>query len=131
MFERVLSPGARSLGTEFVAYDKAERIVHLSFSPKPEFANILGFVQGGYVAAMLDEAAGMAARLSLPVTRAVPTLTFNVTFLSPCPVTSLVGEGRVVKLGRTTAVLEAKLLGPDGKVLAQMSVTSAVIDVTP
>ncbi|HEX2794483.1 MAG TPA: PaaI family thioesterase [Croceicoccus sp.] len=128
-FDEVLSPGGRSLGAELLEYDKVEMRVRMSFDMTSQFTNILGNVHGGYVAAMLDEVAGMAAKLTLPLTKAVPTLSFNVTFLAPAPVGRIIGEGRVIKLGRTTAVLEARVMVPDGKVVALMTVTAAVIDI--
>ncbi|MBI1179201.1 MAG: hotdog fold thioesterase [Alphaproteobacteria bacterium] len=129
LFERVLSPGGRTLGTALVDYDAAERVVTLAFVAQPEFTNILGAVHGGYVAAMLDETAGMAAKLSLPLDKAVPTLDFNTTFLAPAPTGRLLGRGRVLRLGRRTAFMEALLTTEEEKVLARMTVTALVTDV--
>ncbi|GGD45566.1 PaaI family thioesterase [Croceicoccus pelagius] len=129
LFDKVLSPGGRTLGAKLIAYDADERKVTLSFEALPEFTNILGNLHGGYVTAMLDEAAGMAAKLSLPLTKAVPSLCFTVNFLSPTPVGTVFGEASIIKLGRTTAVLEASLQSPDGKTCAMMTVTAAVIDI--
>lgn len=130
-FEQLLSPGGKILGTEFLSYDEAAGTVRLSFKPTDEFKNVLGIMHGGFVAAMLDEVAGLAGRLALPQDKAVPTLTLNVTFFSPTPISSLIGEAKVLKLGRTTAVIEAKLLSPEGKIFAMAGVTAAVTATTP
>ncbi len=131
-FARVLSPGGRTLSPELLAFDPAARTVTLAFTARPDFTNILGNIHGGYVAAMLDEASGMAAKLSLPEDKAVPTMDFNTSFLAPAKVGRLIGRGRVLRLGRRAAFLEATLhASDDDSLLARMTLTALVVDINP
>jgi acyl-coenzyme A thioesterase PaaI-like protein len=61
-----LTPAAQLLGREVLSVDAETGVVNLRFVAKPEFANRHGSVQGGFLAAMLDSATGMALMLSLP-----------------------------------------------------------------
>jgi acyl-coenzyme A thioesterase PaaI-like protein len=44
----------------------------------------------------------------------LPTIEFKCSFLAPLPVGPCIGEGRVLRSGRGTVFLEAKLWAPDG-----------------
>jgi acyl-coenzyme A thioesterase PaaI-like protein len=44
----------------------------------------------------------------------LPTIEIKCSFLAPLPVGPCIGEGRVLRSGRGTVFLEAKLWAPDG-----------------
>ena len=53
-------PCAKTLGIEFVQIDGERGTVEVKFEAKPDFLNPAGNVQGGFLAAMLDDTMGPA-----------------------------------------------------------------------
>ncbi len=51
---------AKTLGIEFVAIDGEHGTIEVKFEARPEFLNPMGNVQGGFLAAMLDDTMGPA-----------------------------------------------------------------------
>ena len=51
-------PCAKTLGIEFAAIDGEHGTIEVKFEAKPEFLNPAGNVQGGFLAAMLDDTMG-------------------------------------------------------------------------
>ena len=119
-----LSPASHLLGGKLIELNSKRGYVRIAFEAKQEFCNPMGGVQGGFVAAMLDEAASMAAVAHAQKKIGFPTVEFKVTFLAPARPGLLYADGRVLKLGNRRAVLEADLFDPDRLHLARMSATS-------
>jgi uncharacterized protein (TIGR00369 family) len=117
-------PTARLLGQEVLEVDQEQGWARLRFLASAQFCNPMGHVQGGFVAAMLDDAAAIAAIVKAQAPIVVPTLEFKTSFFAPASAGVLFAEGRVLKLGKRVAFLEAKLFDPHGKLLAIMSVTA-------
>jgi len=114
------------LGTRILEVDRAAGRVRMSFEPRPEFCNPMGNVQGGFIVAMLDDCAAVAAVVMSRQRIVVPTIELKTSFFGPVPLGRTVyGEGRVLKLGRRIAFMEAELTDAYGKLLAKLS-TSCV-----
>lgn len=96
--------------------------------PGERHLNPLGTVHGGWAATILDSALACAVQTMLAVGEAYTTAEFKVNLVRPItPRTGeVVCERRVVHRGRTLAVSEATLKGPDGKLLALGSETCAI-----
>ncbi len=110
------------LGTRVLEIDRVAGRVRMSFEPKPEFCNPMGNVQGGFIVAMLDDCAALAAVVMSGQRIVVPTIELKTSFFGPVPLgRSVYGEGRVLKLGRRIAFMEAELTDADGKLLAKLS----------
>ena len=86
-----------------------------------------GVVQGGFLTAMLDESMGPAAFSALGPGHAIPTLDLNISFLRPATAGRLVGEGRVVHLGKTVAFLEGTLTDDEDELVARATATARVV----
>ncbi|QMW24725.1 PaaI family thioesterase [Sandaracinobacteroides saxicola] len=115
-------PTARLLGMEMLSVSIAEGQTRMRFPVKPEFCNPMGNMQGGIIAAMLDDAAATAVIAHSGERIVVPTIEFKVSFLAPARVGGWVHvEGRVVKRGRTIAFAEADMMDETGRLLARMS----------
>ena len=69
----------------------------------------MGNVQGGFLAAMLDDTMGPALAATLKEGEFAPTLNLNVSFERAAKVGPLSGKGRVVKKGRDVCFLAAEL----------------------
>ena len=54
VFKR-MAPASRYLGLEIVSADAQARSVEVAFNAGPELCNMWGGIQGGMVAAMLDD----------------------------------------------------------------------------
>lgn len=121
---RKVPPTGQLLGQRVLEVDRENGRVLMEFAAKPEFCNPMGNVQGGIIAAMLDDAAAVAALVKAEARIVLPTLEFKVSFLAPAKVGRLLAEGQCIRLGRTIAFLEAKLMDESRKVLAIMTSTA-------
>ncbi len=84
----------------------------------PEHGNNLGIAHGGLICTLLDIAMGTAARSRIE--RPVMTLDMQVSFLSPGR-GALLGEGRVVRAGRSVVFCEAEIRDEAGELVAKAS----------
>jgi len=117
-------PTALMLGYRMLALDSQRGWVRIRYEGKPEFCNPMGNVQGGIIAAMLDDAAATSAVVKAGERIVVPTLEFKTSFFAPARQGELFAEGRCLKLGKRAAFMEADLFDADGKLLARMSCTA-------
>ena len=122
---RRVPPTALLLGSKILAVDSAAGRVRMSFEPRPEFCNPMGNGQGGFIVAMLDDAAAMAAIVMSGQRIVVPTIELKTSFFAPARVATLFAEARCLKLGRRVAFMEAELFDGTGKLIAKLS-TSAL-----
>jgi uncharacterized protein (TIGR00369 family) len=114
-----------TLGTEFTAIDGELGTIEVKFEGKPDFLNPAGHVQGGFLAAMLDETMGPALTATLDAGQFAPTLNLNVQFHRPAKVGPLKGVGRVVLRGREICQLSAELFQND-KIVATATATAII-----
>jgi uncharacterized protein (TIGR00369 family) len=117
---------AALLGWKLVAVDPDAGTIEVSFTASEQFLNPAGDVQGGFLAAMLDDTLGPALVATLGDTEWAPTLDLQVQFLRPAKPGPLRGRGRVVRRGRDIAFLAGELCGPSGDVIATATATAAV-----
>jgi uncharacterized protein (TIGR00369 family) len=118
-------PCAKTLGIEFVAIDGKRGTVEVKFEARPEFLNPAGNVQGGFLAAMLDDTMGPALAATLDDGEFAPTVNLNVQFHWPARVGPLKGLGRVVLRGKEICQLTGELLQND-KIVATASATAII-----
>jgi uncharacterized protein (TIGR00369 family) len=116
---------AETLGIEFKHIDGEAGTVEVEFQGRPEFTNPAGNIQGGILAAMLDDTMGPALAATLNAGEFAPTLNLNVSFQRAATVGTLVGRGRVLRKGRDVCFLAAELL-QDGQVVATATATAIV-----
>src|SRR6476619_1295945 len=102
-------PCAKTLGMEFVQIDGERGTVEVKFEAKLEFLNPAGNVQGGFLAAMLDDTMGPALSATLDAAEFAPTVNLNVQFHRPARVGQLKGVGRVVLRGKEVCQLSSEL----------------------
>lgn len=116
---------ALTLGLKFTRVDADAGIVEVDFDGKPEFTNPAGVVQGGFLAAMLDDTMGPALAAQLGKGEFAPTLNLNVSFHRPARVGTLHGIGRVVRRGRDICFLAGELF-QGGELVASATATAIV-----
>src|SRR6188472_3683158 len=78
-------PAAKTLGWTFEEVDPEQGTIRVAFEAREEFLNPLGVVQGGFLAAMLDDTLGTALIATLEPDQFAPTLEMKVSFLRPAP----------------------------------------------
>ncbi|MFC0242465.1 PaaI family thioesterase [Rhodopseudomonas telluris] len=117
-------PCARTLGMTFGRVDPAG-CIEVTFEATPAFLNLAGHVQGGFLAAMLDDTMGPALVATLDAGEFAPTVNLAVQFHRPAKVGSLKGIGRVLLRGREVCQLSGELL-QDERVVAT-GIATAVI----
>ena len=123
-----MPPCAKLLGWHVIDADPKAGRVKIGFEGKPEFCNPAGFIQGGLLSAMLDDAMGPAVLLHTDGAAYTTTISMNVNFLAPARVGPLVAEAHVVQVGKTVAFIEAKLTNAEGAVVATATSTARVVE---
>ncbi|HEX6374717.1 MAG TPA: PaaI family thioesterase [Allosphingosinicella sp.] len=124
-------PAAELLGWQLVAFDQEGGRARLGFSGRPEFANPTGHVQGGFLAAMLDEAMGSALIIATDGGFLSTTISMSTDFIRPAPVGPIEAEGRVVSLGKSIAFLEGSLRSAGGKLVARATASCKLVAMNP
>jgi uncharacterized protein (TIGR00369 family) len=117
-------PCAKTLGAELMMVEAGR--VRVRFDARPDFCNSMGNVQGGFLAAMLDDSMGPALFTLLDGGQFAPTLEMKVSFLRAARPGSIVGEGRVAHRTKNVAFLEGTLATEDGDVIAMASATARI-----
>ena len=90
----------------------------MEFDGRPEFCNLLGSIQGGILAAMLDLTMSFAALCTMGSRGwVVPTLEMKTNFIAPAQPGTIVGTGALVRKGRSVTFMEGQLSDPAGNLL--------------
>jgi uncharacterized protein (TIGR00369 family) len=124
-------PAADALGWELVSIDPDAGTIEVAFTASDQFLNPVGVIQGGFLAAMLDDTMGPALVATLGPGQFAPTADLHVQFLRPARPGRLTGRGRVVRRGRDLAFLAGELLDESGQVVASATATAQIRTVGP
>jgi uncharacterized protein (TIGR00369 family) len=124
MFATVLDrfatpPCARLLGLDILDAKPHDGWVRIRFEAKAEFCNAVGDIQGGILAAMLDDTMGPAVLITTNAEMLPATIDMHVSFLAPAKPGPLIGEAMVVQLGKTVGFVEARLADEMGLIVAR------------
>ncbi len=111
-------PCAALLGWRLVDADPEAGRVEVAFEGSRDFCNPSGTIQGGFLAAMLDDAMGPAVLVASDGTLFAPTIQLSVSFLAPVRPGPLRAEGRLVRRGGKIAFLSGRLADEAGEVVA-------------
>lgn len=116
---------ARALGINILSVNAEAGSVEVEFEGKDEFTNPAGKIQGGFLAAMLDDTMGPALAATLLAGEFAPTLNLNVQFLSPAVPGKLHAVGRVVRRGGEVCFLSGEL-SQGGRIVATATATAII-----
>jgi uncharacterized protein (TIGR00369 family) len=114
---------AVTLGWELISASPEEGTIEVAFAATEAFSNPAGVIQGGFLAAMLDDTLGPALAAGLSPGDFAPTTDLHVQFLRPARPGRLVGRGWVVRRGRDVGFLAGELRDADGAVVAVATAT--------
>ena len=120
-------PAAETLGWELIGEDPQAGTVEIAFHPGEAFLNPHGTVQGGFVAAMLDDTMGPALVSKTDGACVPSSIDMNVSFIRAVKPGRVIGKGRVVSQGRTIAFLEAELFDEEGNLLARATSSARIV----
>jgi uncharacterized protein (TIGR00369 family) len=107
-------------------------LVAFTAVPAERHYNPQGTVHGAFTMAILDSAMGLAVLTKLPAGVGQTTVEIKLNFLRPMSSRTgeVRGEGRVIHCGRSIAIAEGRLLGPDGKLIAHATTTCMIFQPT-
>ncbi|MGH9259666.1 MAG: PaaI family thioesterase [Acidimicrobiales bacterium] len=114
------------LGWELVEVHPEAGTIEVSFTATDQFLNPVGAIQGGFLAAMLDDTMGPALVATLGPGEFAPTTDLHVQFLRPARPGRLVGRGRVVRRGKDVGFLGGELLDETGAIVAVATATAQI-----
>jgi uncharacterized protein (TIGR00369 family) len=120
-----MPPCAELLGWQALELEPGR--VRVRYAARQAFCNPQGTIQGGFVAAMLDDAMGPALYTLLDETQFAPTLEMKVSYLRPALPGALIAEGQVAHRTRGIAFLEGTLEDENGNVVATATATARVV----
>ncbi len=123
---KVPPPSFAFLESELVEASGGKAVV--LFRPTEQMENPYGIIQGGILAAMLDNTVGPALWSIVP-DRASSTIQMSINFLRPAKAGDVIrGIAEVVKHGQTQAYIEARLeRATDGAVLTKATATNVFL----
>ncbi|MGH3205758.1 MAG: PaaI family thioesterase [Streptosporangiaceae bacterium] len=124
-------PTAALLGWELVTVDPEAGTIEVAFTATEQFLNPIGVIQGGLLAAMLDDTLGPALVATLGPGQFAPTADLHVQFLRPAHPGRLIGRGRIVRRGKDIAFLAGELLDEGGQIVATAIATAQIRAVRP
>ncbi len=128
VFDRFARPPcAETLGWALLAADPETGAVRVGFDAREAFCNPGGNIQGGFLAAMLDDTLGPAVLVKTGGEAYCATIDLNVRFLAPARPGRLIGDGRVTQLGKTIAFLEGELRDAGGRIVATATASARIV----
>ena len=122
---------AKLLGWKVLEAEPGSGRIRVQFEATRDFTNPLGHVQGGFLAALLDDTLGPALATTFDAQEFAPTLELKVSFIRPAKPGTLIGTGRVVHRGASVAFLEGELRDSAGDLIATATATARLVQVSP
>ncbi len=123
--EQPAPPCAQTLGAHIEQVDPEAGEVRMRFEAHAGFTNPAGGIQGGFLAAMLDDTMGPALAATLRAGEFAPTLSLNVAFERAARVGTLVGLGKVSRRGADVCHLQGELW-QEGRRIATASAVALI-----
>ncbi len=121
------APCSELLGISIVEVKPEGGRLKFQYQPSEAMTNPKGFVQGGFITAMLDDVMAPALLSTCEPETAIPTLEIKTCYIKGVKPGPVVAEGWIVKKTRTIAFMAAELSSLDGDLLATASATFRVI----
>lgn len=122
-----LPPSAELLGWRLIDARAQEGWVRIGYEGRSSFVNPAGYVQGGMLAAMIDDAIGPAVFAHSRGETYIATIDLHVSYLAPARPGPLFVEARVVQAGRTIGFVEAHLEDADGTPLVRAAASVRLV----
>ena len=124
---RDANPFFCSMGIEIVSYEQGKAV--LKMQVRPDMHNGVGWLQGGMLVALADEAIALALYTILKEHEGIATISESTSFVKGVRVGVITAEAKVIKKGRRVAFAEAEIFLDNGETM-MLSRTSAAFAVT-
>jgi len=124
-------PSAKFLGMDLVEMDVEKGYVKVSFDPKPELLNFNGVIQGGFLAAMMDDTMGFNAFVHLGMKVGMASIDLHTHFMRPVPMGHITVEAHVTRAGKSVIFMESKLFDLEGRLAARSTTSARVMPLSP
>lgn len=117
---------SKLLGFELISLDMTKMETRVRFDGKATFTNPAGYIQGGFLSAMLDDTIGMLTTLKVAAKAFPSTIDMHVHYLRPVRVGSVEVLARLRNIGRSVIFAEADLFDSRGKEAARATASLAL-----
>ncbi len=115
------SRATRLFGFSLEAAERGRAVLRLDVRQRHK--QIHGMVHGGVLAALADNASGIAAYTVIPRGRHLVTVELKINFLEPVRGGKVLAEGRVLRRGRNFVVTECEIRDGRGPLAAKAALT--------
>ncbi|AZC27643.1 MULTISPECIES: PaaI family thioesterase [Pseudomonas] len=114
---------------DFVPIEWSSGLFVFQGTPDARHYNPLGTVHGGYAATLLDSCMGCAIHTRLQKGQGYTTLDLRISYVRALTADSgpVRAEGKIVHLGRSTALAEGRIYDVDGRLYATGSTTCMIL----
>ena len=126
-----MPPASELLGWTLRKIGPAAGTIEIGFTADERFTNPGGTVQGGFLAAMLDDTQGPALFAMTDGQIYAPTIDCSISFIKAARTGKFVGKGRVINLGKTIVFTEAELFDETGDLVARATFSSRAMRSKP
>ncbi len=121
----------RMLGWELLDWDPEALKIKVGFQTRKEFRNPGGVIQGGIIAAMIDDAFGPMCILASGRTKRPLTLDLNVSYLAAGNHGKFTCEARIIRQGKSISFVEGELFDATGELVARATSTVRLVPMQP
>lgn len=121
------SPIETTIGFHLLSLEEEKAV--FEFEPQEFHYNPIGSVHGGVIATLLDSAMGCSVHAALPQGVAYTTLELKINFLKAITIKTgkMRAIGKIIHLGKSTALVEASLQDETGKIYAHAVSTCMIL----
>ncbi len=119
-----------TLGARYGALDLDAGTLEMAFEGRDAFLNPAGRVQGGILAAMLDDVTASLLTATAATGEVCSTLDMHVSFLRPVRPGPIEGRARLVRRGRQVSSVHGELR-QDGELVATATATCMLASLRP
>jgi len=116
------------IGASLASVEPGRAEVKLPY--RAEITQQKGYVHGGIVGMIADNACGYAAYSLMPPSASLVTVEYKINILAPAR-GALIARGKVIRPGRTLTVTRGEVYAEDGKHVASMQQTLMMLAGTP
>jgi len=125
---RMANPFFCLMGIDVVSVDAGRAV--LKMQVRPDMHNGVGWLQGGMLVALADEAMALAIYPQLTQDEGIATISESTSFIKGTRDGVVCAEGRVIRKGRRVAFCEGEVWAGEGEGRSLLSRTSAAFAVT-
>ena len=111
--------------------DNDNKVFRFSALFPEDSANPMGFVQGGMISAVLDDATSIVMISGYKGKKAPLTTDLHVLFHRPMPLGRANIEVKIIKLGNRSATAEGRIYSTDNKLVATLLHSAQPVDRPP